>query len=279
MVDRLEIELLAEDVAVGDRSAHLVCPVCGGGSSHEESFLIWRDADGIAYQCYRVKCGVRGKFFSRSRESAKVEIKRKPALTTDMLTTQPLPNRVVDWLLTRFNWLAREDLATHGVLWDYKREAVLLPIRFNGTHEGYIARVYPELQTRKHSFTSKAKAFYVEGITNPACIMQPTLGTPHVPSKLVLVEDYWSAARLVLAGIPAVALSGTSITDRCIIELSRAFVKEITLVLDSDATLKAGKLVKECSLLFSSINSIPLYGPDVKDMNEGEFKQLCAKLK
>lgn len=261
-----EISLLGMDLTVGDRSTHLKCPKC---NSPGNTFVIWADADGLAFKCYRNSCGLRGKVGGAVQYSGKKL--RKVAPGWSYLNPEVVPPDVAEYLCGRF-YLQDEDLYINGVMWDEKSERVLLPITgLTRELEGYIARTYPDVQLRQHPPQPKAKAIFrptLEGI-NPSCLMKPWGGVVHT---LVVLEDYWSAVR-VNQFTPACALSGTSVGQEAIRAILKAGVQHLVFVLDADATNTARKLVREHALMFKSVNFVPLAGADPKDLSPAQLMQ------
>lgn len=262
-----QVTLLAASIGlgVGDRSPHVRCPKCDHPGN---TFVMWGDADGVAYRCYRNSCGLHGKVGARLTYNP-VKM-RKASDAWQRLHPTALPPDCAEWLAHKFR-LKEEDLWLNGVLWDEALERVLLPITgLPRGLEGYLAREYPELQLREHPSRSKAKAIFAPAAesTTPSCLMKPW---GNVNTALVVTEDYWSAIR-VNAFIPACALSGTSVGTEAIRAILAAGVEHLIFVLDSDATLKARSLVRANSLLFRRIEFVTLTGCDPKDMSLPELQ-------
>lgn len=274
-----DILSMSTDLAVGDRSEHLVCPSCGGGDSGERSMLIYCTAEGLFYKCYRVKCSLRGKVGSMGYRPISSKV-RKPALHTRALGPEPLPDDCMDWWLDYFWWADEEMLKMNGVLWSEPLERVLYPIKsMTGTHEGYLARLYPELVLNESNLRgAKAKAYYNTLSTEYklTCMMTPHMA--QFEDYCVVVEDYPSALRINVE-IPCVALSGTSIQEPTLMELVRAGKRRICFVLDADATAKAAQMVYNYGLHFQHLSFVPLYGADPKDLDDESFYQLVDQIK
>lgn len=277
-----EIALLGMDLEVGERSTHLVCPACGGGPSGERSLLIWCDPGRLAFRCYRVKCNAAGIVGGKTGTTLYTPPKRvRGADTVDKLKPEPPPDDVAGWLKEKFSWLGDDTLALNRVLWDDKYERVLLPIStLAGEDEGYLARKYPELcLDERNKGGPKCKAYFRKGLTSPSCFMPSRTVLPLLVSEpqVVLVEDYWSALRMALAGLPAVPVSGTSINEQALQALLGSGVKQLVMVLDADAVAKAYKLVQDYQLLFQ-MSMVPLAGADPKDMDDHEFNEMVANI-
>lgn len=262
-----QVTLLAASVnlGVGERSSHLRCPKC---DDPRNTFVMWGDPDGVAFRCYRASCGLHGKVGARLNYAVP---KQRPASDAwKKLRPTALPSDCAAWLSNKFN-LKEEDIWLNGVLWDERLERVLLPITgLPRGMEGYLARLYPELQLRDHPPSTKAKAIFgpmPEG-SSPSCLMKPW---GKVNDILVVTEDYWSAVR-VNEFIPACALSGTSVGNEAIRAILGAGVERLIFVLDADATNKARSLVRTHSLLFRQIGFVTLKGRDPKDLSLSELQ-------
>ncbi|AAM28363.1 DNA primase [Vibrio phage VpV262] len=270
---------MTTDLCIGERSDHLVCPCCRGGDSGERSLLVWCHADGLAYRCYRVKCGLSGKIGQSGYRPVSTKM-RKPKCHTRQLHPEPLPNDVLDWYLDYFWWADAKMLRVNGVLWDETTERILYPIKsMTGTHEGYLARRYDDLVLDKSNFQGgKAKAYYNSLPTDykMTCMMTPLKA--QFDEWVVVVEDYPSAMR-INTEIPCVALSGTSIQDATLMELVRAGKRKVCFVLDADATSKAASMVYNYGLHFEHLTFVPLFDADPKDMEDEDFDDLVDTIR
>ena len=268
-----EIKLLAMDLADGERSSHLVCPVCNGGSSHERSLLIWCNGGIITFKCYRVKCGIHGVLGDSGVRTASVSKPKKDSYAA--LHPVPLPPLVTSYLKHRFTF-TQEELAMNGIRWEATQQRILIPITgIQHNHnpyeqEGWLARAYPALQVRA-SATPKAVAHF--RAEQPTCLMKPygLLG-----DSLILCEDFWSAMR-VNRHLPACAMSGTHLGEQAVKAMLRAGIKKLTFLLDADARQKARQLKHDYALLFDT-KAVMLSGVDAKDMTGEQMSQLIEEL-
>lgn len=265
---------LASDLAIGDRSEHLVCPACGGGASHERSLLIWCNVDGITYKCYRAKCSLGGKIGEMGYRPVTKKV-RKPRFHTDMLDPEPLPDDVVDYLLGLFPWMSEKMLHINGVMWSETKEKVLYPIKsISGFNEGYLARRYDDLVLcTNNKRSAKALAHYntIPDDYTLTCSMVPH--GAQFDDVVVVYEDFPSALRSN-EYIPSIALSGTSIQESTLMSLVKAGKKKVCIVLDADATAKAAKMVYNYALYFHQLCFVPLTGCDPKDMSDEAMDKL-----
>lgn len=270
-----EILLMTLDMAVGDRSPHLVCPQCLGGPDKRESLVIWCDAGKVVAKCYGVRCA----FLTIIGETAPRKMSSAPRnKRTDATRLAPVvvPDDVSDFLYDLFPWLEEQDLALHGVMWEDRLERVLIPIKsLTGTDEGYLARLYkPLCLDERNEGGPKCKGWYWPGIEAPSCMLIPR---QFITDTLVLAEDWWSALR-ISKQVPCIALSGTSIGDAALLALMRRGIKHVIIVLDADAVATASKMVQANSLLFTTLRMVPLRGKDPKDMPEQEFQHLITQI-
>lgn len=273
-----DIEVLGSDLAVGERSPHVLCPKCGGGSSRETSLLIWADPNALTAKCYRVSCGLFVKTGVSGYRKISTE-QRKPATQVSQLNPEKLPDDVASWLCEKFPWLTKDILILNHVQWDDYRERVLFPIRsLDGVDEGILTRKYDELVLNESNLRGgKAKTYWkvLAKEYKLTCLMPPRNAVRE--NYIVLVEDYPSAMRINLE-LPCTALSGTSIQDAALMNLVKAGVKHVVMVLDADAVSTAAKLVHKYGIFFWSMSFIPLEGVDPKDMQDAEFTTLMAQI-
>lgn len=256
-----------------------MCPCCDGGDNHERSLLIWCNPNGISYKCYRAKCSLSGLVGQMGYRPTTKKV-RKPKMHVRQLEAEPLPDDVLDWYLDYFWWCTEDMLHMNGVMWSETKESILYPIKaMTGQHEGYLARVYPELVLNSYNKRGpKAKAHYN---TLPDDYKLTCMMTPHMSQfedYVVIMEDFPSALRCNMY-VPTCALSGTSIQESTLLELVRAGKKRICIVLDADATDKAAKMAYTYGLYFHSLTFVPLEDVDPKDMSDSDMDTLVAAIK
>lgn len=269
---------LSLDLAIGDRSEHLICPACKGGDGHERSLLIWCNANGLSYKCYRAKCSLGGIVGAMGYRPTTNKV-RQPRFKVKDLHPAPLPDDVLDWLLDWFWWMTPEMLHLNGVLWDEEIERILYPIKsLTGTHEGYLARRYDDLVLRRSNRSGpKALAHYypMPADYKLTCMMSPHMA--QFEEYVAVFEDFPSALRCN-EYLPSVALSGTSIQEATLMELVKAGKRRVCIVLDADATAKAAKLSYTYGLYFHSLTFVPLQDKDPKDMSDAAMDKLVAAI-
>ena len=142
-----------------------------------------------------------------------------------------------------------------------------------GRVHGYIARHYDELAGGRKLKGAKALWKAVLPTDMGLCfpnmeVMQQVVETGHV----CVVEDYPSMLRInSQIGIPTCCLGGTNIYTGHLSTMHALGVKELSILLDADATTKAVKLKRSLALTFDNVRIIPLLGADPKDMTEHEL--------
>lgn len=274
-----EILDLASDLAIGDRSSHLVCPSCLGGDGGERSLLIWCEAGKLTYKCYRAKCSFRGVVGQTGYRPLSTK-KKTPRYQVKMLNPQPLPEDVTDWLLFRFPWLDERTLHINGVQWCPDKEKVLYPIRsIEGVNEGYLARRYDELvicSVNKRSAKALAYHYPMPDTYTLTGMMAPN--GSKFEDYVVVYEDFPSALRSN-EYLPSIALSGTSLGEATLLSLVKAGKRKVCLVLDADATQKAAAIVHKYSLYFHSFTFVPLLDKDPKDLDSAAMEDLITTIR
>lgn len=275
-----DISILGAELAVGERSAHLICPQCHGGSSKESSLLIWSDPDCLTYKCFRVNCGLFGKTGVSGYRKVSKKI-RRPLSKVSSLSPDRLPDDVIDWLCSYFSWLTPEILFLNSVQWEDKHERILYPIRnLAGMDEGLLMRKYDPLILDDYNLKGiKAKTYWKELPNDYVLtgIMPPRDAARS--NHIVLVEDYPSAMRINL-DTPCAAISGTSLQDAALMDIIRAGITDVVMVLDADAVTKASKIVRNYNPFFNSMSFIPLKvgDKDPKDMSNEDYNKLLNQI-
>lgn len=276
-----DISILGSDLAVGERSPHLVCPKCNGGGSGESSLLIWSDPDCLTYKCFRVNCGLFGKTGVSGYRKISTQV-RKPKSKVRDLTPERLPDDVTDWLCDYFSWLTPDTLYLNGVQWEEHHERVIYPIRnLAGYDEGLLLRKYDDLILHEDNVKGiKAKTYWRE---LPKDYKLTGLMPPRDAARsdhIVLVEDYPSAMRINL-DVPCTAISGTSLQDASLMDLIKAGIKHVVMILDADAVVKASKIVHAYRPFFHTMSFIPLkWGDkDPKDMSNAAYNNLLSQIR
>lgn len=239
------------------------CPNCG----RTGSFNITRDGNTLKYICFRVACTCYGNTASKSNTGVQAVVKKVKLFTGDLTM---LTDEEYAYLSTTFR-IPEE-------VWDSTRYCerdgrVYFPqYHISGQLQGYIARYYPALTTKK---CWGAKALWKAVLPTEGGLLLPhmsVLSAIHSQKRVVLVEDWPSAQRInSQLHIPTCCLGGTSLYATHIDTLIDMGVEQVIPVLDADAVVKAVKMCKTMSLCFDTM-TLPLTDRDPKDMT---FEDLC----
>ncbi|MCW8887897.1 MAG: hypothetical protein OQK25_02415, partial [Gammaproteobacteria bacterium] len=159
-----------------------------------------------------------------------------------------------------FPCLTQEIIEREQIRYSYQRERVLLPMfDVRGFEYG--------LQARSYTTTPKAISYFdVQTV--------PKLHFPlgYKPSsRVVLVEDHFSAMILCDQGIPSIALLGTNLSDSDVSHLTACGIHQVVFFLDADAAHKAIKFKRQYSLEFST--SVYYHEKDPKDLSSAEIQE------
>lgn len=149
---------------------------------------------------------------------------------------------------------------------------VMYPIlSYQGTELGYIQRHYKAV----NSWWTGPKAINLPHHPDDKSlplIHFPLLTHEKFNGTLTVVED-WPSSEAVAKYRPVCALLGTNITADTINHFIHIGVKHLIICLDADAHAKAVKLMRMCSLAFSTVNVQFIY-KDPKDMTKQELEEV-----
>lgn len=203
----------------------ILCPECNGGSSKEISLSLFKDHEGhIAWQCFRASCGYKG-------NPTGVSVGASKQLQTPRYYTEPFVNLIKEqtlWFNERFGF--------RPPCWYSEGPCrYLLPVKSpKGALRGYQA----------YSFHENAK---LKCMTYRELVTEPFMhwpGTPRYADKTVIVEDWFSAEKVMLAGAQSVALLGTTLNEERVEEIRSASQnRQVILALDADAYAKSVRYV------------------------------------
>lgn len=270
---RAKIRELALSVPDGT-SARFKCPEC----SAQGTCCITRSNSEVAFICFRAMCTCRGIISSRTGDlvSKELNVIRHRKLFDGKLSSL-LPEEV-EWFVKKFK-LRRSWLT--GVRYCEEEHRVYFP-QFDvmGRIHHYIARYYAPLA---HGRKLKgAKTYYkpvVEGDIGLCFPNMDVLQQVVEEKRVVVVEDYPSMLRInSQIHAPTCCLGGTNIYENHISTMLALDVKELVIVLDADAIVKAVKLKRSLSLAFERVLIIPLLDADPKDMSVKELTQTLKVL-
>lgn len=224
-----ELALMSLGMTKGT-SLREICPRCGGGSKKEKSLSLTMSEDGnLLWKCHRASCGDSGKVFvwdaiSRSR----VPPKKAPRAFKGLL--EKLPADVLDWFFDEFE-LTPDFIKSTGVKFAPEENRLFLPMF--GPPPKYLYRG-AILREWKHPLNPKTLT-YKEAVEDPFIHWGVQYSSSH---PVVIVEDYISCLKLMQAGLNALSISGTHLSQRMIREILNKH-KTAIIALDKDATTKA----------------------------------------
>lgn len=243
------------------------CPKCG----RKGTFSMSRVDGELRFICFSMSCGLKGFITSRGDHSTGLEQKviRQHKLFKGTLSA--LTYCEEDYLVDTFR-LTYESLKF--VRYGDEDGRVYYPqYDVMGRVFGYIARHYPALDNNHP--TKGAKAYWKQVIAGDPALLFPNMAVMAQvveEQRVIVVEDYPSMLRInSQAGIPTCCLGGTNIYTRHIDTMIELGVKELIILLDADAVVKAVKLKRGLSLAFDKVTVIPLTGADPKDMTHNEL--------
>ena len=254
---RMQIEIMAAKLAIGETSYRETCPYCQGGSSRDKGFSISRTRDGILYHCHRVKCQEAGFIgISRPSELPAKEVVKAPVRKYSAV---PMPDRMVTTFLQKWD-------VSPGIVSDnrisYEAEgAIIYPIHNRMGYEvGYVRRYY---DGRK----PKSKTYWYEDRDKGVAFTRPLLEG----STIVLVEDLVSAIK-VGQFLPTAALLGSYLSPEAASKLRHTYSK-VVFWLDGNALQAAVKLKKKYKLVFDEVQ-IVYTKDDPKDYSQAEIESI-----
>jgi hypothetical protein len=267
---RLEIEQVARQLSVGDRTEHYLCPLCRGGQSGENSFVVWSDDDGGGYgwNCYRASCGV----FGFNSDGAVVVKQRK---VTDKVSGRPL--NPYKGTVRR---ISREEQAELLIKIGFRRvHESISGVKFADQADRFAFPILDPLGERRGLVLRSWKPGQRIKAVNRMEKEEPSISwyyrfTHDVP--LIIVEDIPSAVRASVY-CNAVALLGTNATQSYMYEILKTHTKEVVWAFDADASTKAIKYAKENRALFAHSRT-HILSKDLKDMSETEIESTLSRI-
>lgn len=200
----------------------MVCPECGGGTTHERSLSVLTNERGqVSWRCFRAQCGAFG---------GNLEV-------TSTIGAAPRPFRYPTESLNSdmiaYFWDQFELTLPPGVKYCHELRRVVFPVRSPSTRlRGHIARSFAGAEPKVLTYRSDVEAPFLHWTgSNPS------------QSDIVIVEDWISAEKAVkVPALRAVSLQGTYISDEAFEEIiTIAKGRQIHLALDADAYQKALK--------------------------------------
>lgn len=235
---RQAVVTAAKDALGGPLPVRMVCPVCLGGSDHEECLVVWDGDDGNVYAtCHRSRCEIGTVLVDgslRVRAIAAGEFKDKPEhLTSPKQYKQGvrLTGNGKAWLMYKADLPDRYHdvyVMSYGA---GANECVYFPMLDpDAKQRGCILKPISPDTTLPKSLTYKDDGY--DG-------MSWYLPVDHlIKREVVLVEDCLSALVLLAQGVCAISLNGTMLNPERIETISK-YKSCIHICLDADASRKA----------------------------------------
>lgn len=220
---KADIQRLAALVGPGD-SIRTTCPVCA--ATHEDSFLVRRDANDahiVWYRCYRAKCGVGGRYHDIQGLTMSVTDRESGdflALANENVP-RPIMVSLAEQLAVPLGWLYTQDLR-----YDPIEDAVMYP--WNNicenriTQVGYQSRGWSVKHLRNYRTAPNSLLYSVPK------------GPWSIGSRVVFVENIWSAYKVCELGARGVALMGHAVGPNVASQLRSQGVTEAIFILDPD---------------------------------------------
>lgn len=265
MNERAQLAAEAETLDQG-ASIRMVCPFCGGGRSGEATLVLSHTDDGaLLFVCHRDNCGASGRLGGgpslrraekRPASPRVLDISGSTYLTDyqeEQLRKQwPFPAFPAYW-----RWLPRLGrliFPVKGPLWE---------------HRGYLARLVPGVNYPQTMMMGPKVLTFREAIAFPW--QHWVLGRERTP--IYVVEDIPSAERLGVAGVNAVAILGTYMTEDMmteIIEVATIRNSMIVMALDKDAIKKTLAYTEQLKLRATEVTAL-IIPKDFKNMTQEEL--------
>lgn len=253
--EKQEILLTGANLQLGE-SLRTLCPVCKGGNSAEQSLSITRDDDGLVYQCFRAKCGVKGAAYSAGFTATTVQPKVRRVWEGK---TYPVPEKVATWIAKHWHMPVPD---TWYWTTDFGGRIAMSVRSPTGVHRGWVLR----------AISSQARTKALTYINQDEEGMSWYKTTPYAPT--VVVEDIPSAIR-ASKYVNAVTLLGTGVGILRAQEIAKYATRPIIVALDEDATNLSFRWAHKYSLLWGDVRVLPL-SKDLKNMNQEELQRILT---
>lgn len=276
-----EIELEAHNLDIGESASELECPFCHGGSSGERKFSITRTDSGIVYNCYRSSCSD-GRGFIPTKGVLlpglpKPEGSRSKWKGPYTGTFEPLEEKDRGYFVNRFDL----DVTKPPFVGVNSANLYVMEVRtMDGYVRGYSVRRGCWSPRRAGDATCPRSALSYGPKTKVYLSNADDVSLSwHLPrhsidsTRLFLVEDQVSAAKVAQAGYVGVALMGAYLGEDKVREVSKWRPREVTIALDADATGEAFKAFRKWGLAFPQ-SKVLVLKRDIKDMGRKEVVEL-----
>lgn len=264
-----QLEAMAQDALLTmhhpGQMHRYTCPICN--ATHENSFTISYNQDfnrGLFMRCWRAGCNANLLWLPDDGILPPLKAPDKVSLeqTEFKYDTTELPENVSAFLRNKYH-LTPFAFTLLNPSWCEKTKRVIFPVHNQfREHIGYVARKYPEFNKAKS--TPKVLNYKI----NRHFPFQHFTHNVLDIKSVVLVEDMVSAARVAAAGVPAVALLGSSLNEEVLQSLR--LVRSCGIALDADVHHKLPSMLKQFKHVMAHWEIFILdrskYTQDVKDM-------------
>lgn len=250
-----------------------VCPTCEGGRYKERSYSVGLSDDGVLWgKCWRASCGFTWSLNDSSKWLTNLDVvipkkEEKKFEWPVAAVSEEMLKEVINESKLGYIWSIHEINALCSYkkfLYLTKEHRLVLQLisKRSGVtidYNGYVHSSIPG-EANKYRKTNLVSGGCALGIFNRCdgnCV--------------VLVEDWFSAARLFIANKSSATLCGTELNQAKIDQLKAAGFTSGTLCLDYDASDKAIELARKWAPYFPlKVHLIP---KDFKDMTVDEFQK------
>jgi hypothetical protein len=266
---KLELKLIAKEMHLNE-SRSMICPFCEEEWKvqncpvewkPETSFKLTRVPAGLLYICFRASCGKSGLVTTDPLlpSGQRYNPKFQPRFFTGDLIA--LSSALYEHYIEPYG-ITQEDVIDQGIKYAPDEGRIYYPLydMYGYMFGETLKTVYPNTQPKSlHNFWSH---------TTPH--LHFPLGQA-VNQTLVLVEDVISAIKISNLTYCA-ALLGSHITEALVLYLKEHGVKEIIIMLDSDATGVAAGYVKKYQGVINTRLAVCPKGKDPKDLTLDELR-------
>jgi hypothetical protein len=236
----------------------IVCPWCNGGPGGEVSMNLTRKPDGLAYNCHRASCGVRGYVGSVAAFDVNQEPARKERIYTGPV--QALTADDYDYFEGAYEL---PFTAIDGFIYRSYDGRYILPIIWRGEDRGYVLRKpWPGAPIAQPWQGIKSDVYL-----HDSSKAQHALYNRKYPDRpVVIVEDQLSAMKVVEANnnVYAVALLGSLLNLEKVREIQQLRGSEVIFALDADATALSFRYARDFGLAFPKAR-VAILEKDLKD--------------
>jgi len=249
---REQIRRLAASLGVGEQRSGIVCPLCGGGRTRENSLSLTRISQTrVGYCCHRATCGFNGYIGGKGNgiisetpypDNPPVSNSTDPPTRMYSGRTVGLGATTLSQFLSLFD-LEKEELDRFGVCEEDGSGRLVIPIRDSNE-----IRLGTEVRRNFGDTTQRKVELYIEQAWSRVGWFTRESYRASNLQATVAVEDSLSAIK-VSRTYPAACLYGSHINyDSCRELLAHSLDRTLVLALDKDATDKALKFKKKFRL-------------------------------